>query len=139
MAGDAETGVTIIELVQELDAGPIAAQESFPIDANDDAGAVFAKAAEIAVSLLDDVLSQPVPVLQEQEGEPTYAAKITAEDRRLDLDRPVPDLVDRVRALSPTSAHARSCTDAASRSGALASATTGPSSRSRCSPTEAAA
>jgi methionyl-tRNA formyltransferase len=101
MAGDAETGVTIIELVQELDAGPIAAQESFPIDANDDAGAVFAKAAEIAVPLLDDVLSQPVPALREQEGEPTYAAKITAEDRLLDLERPVPELVDRVRALSP--------------------------------------
>jgi len=40
-------------------------------------------------------------VLREQDGEPTYAAKITAEDRRLDLDRPVPELVDRVRALSP--------------------------------------
>ena len=42
-----------------------------------------------------------MPVLREQEGEPTYAAKITAEDRRLDLDRPAPELVDRVRALSP--------------------------------------
>jgi methionyl-tRNA formyltransferase len=42
-----------------------------------------------------------VPVLREQDGEPTYAAKITAEDRHLDLDRPVPELVDRVRALSP--------------------------------------
>ena len=34
-------------------------------------------------------------------GEPTYAAKITADDRRLDLERPAVELVDHVRALSP--------------------------------------
>ena len=101
LAGDAETGVTIIQLVKELDAGPIAAQESFAIGADDDAGAVFAKAAEGAVSLLDEVFSSPEPILREQQGEPTHAAKITAEDRRLDLDRPAKELVDRVRALSP--------------------------------------
>jgi methionyl-tRNA formyltransferase len=101
MAGDTETGVTIIELVKELDAGPIAAQEPFPIGADDDAGAVFARAAEVAATLLDDVLSSPEPALRVQEGEPTYAHKITAEDRHLDLDRPAKELVDHVRALSP--------------------------------------
>ena len=59
MAGDEETGVTIIELVKELDAGPIAAQRSFAIEPDDDAGAVFAKAAPLAVELLDDVLEDP--------------------------------------------------------------------------------
>jgi methionyl-tRNA formyltransferase len=101
MAGDTETGVTIIELVKELDAGPIAAQESFPIGAGDDAGAVFARAAEVATTLLEDVLVSPEPARREQEGEPTYAHKITAEDRCLDLDRPAKELVDHVRALSP--------------------------------------
>ena len=38
MAGDDETGVTLIRLVEELDAGPIAAQEAFPIEPEDDAG-----------------------------------------------------------------------------------------------------
>ena len=101
MAGDVETGVTIIRLVKELDAGPIAAQESFAIAPDDDAGAVFAKAAELTVSLLDAVLSDPEPAFREQDGEPTYAAKITAQDRWLDLDRPPNELVDHVRALSP--------------------------------------
>jgi methionyl-tRNA formyltransferase len=101
MAGDAETGVTIIRLVKELDAGPIAAQESFAIAPDDDAGAVFATAAPLAAALLDDVLADPEPAFREQEGEPTYAVKIAAEDRRLDLDRPARDLVDHVRALSP--------------------------------------
>ncbi len=101
IAGDTESGVTIIELVHELDAGPIAAQESFALAPEDDAGDVYVRSADIAVSLLEDVLASPTPVLREQVGEATYAAKITPDDRRLDLDRPARDLVDRVRALSP--------------------------------------
>jgi methionyl-tRNA formyltransferase len=101
MAGDTESGVTIIRLVKELDAGPIAAQESFALAQEDDAGAVFERAAGVASRLLDDVLTSPVPTFRDQVGEATYAAKITPEDRRLDLDRPAEELVDRVRALSP--------------------------------------
>ena len=41
MAGDDETGVTLIRLVEELDAGPIAAQETFPVGSEDDAGVVY--------------------------------------------------------------------------------------------------
>ena len=101
MAGDSETGVTIIKLVKELDAGPIAAQSSFAVEPEDDAGAVFARSAEVAADLLERVLAEPDPTFREQEGEPTYAAKVTAADRRLDLDRPARELVDHVRALSP--------------------------------------
>jgi methionyl-tRNA formyltransferase len=101
MAGDAETGVTIIKLVKELDAGPIAAQERFAIGPTDDAGAVFARAADAAVALLDEVLASADPTFSEQVGEPTYAAKIGPEDRQLDLEQPAATLVDRVRALSP--------------------------------------
>ena len=100
MAGDAETGVTIIRLVKELDAGPIAAQRAFPIASDDDAGVVYASAAELAAELLDGVLDNPTFAEQPSEGA-TYAEKITAEDRRLDLDRPAAALVDVVRALSP--------------------------------------
>jgi methionyl-tRNA formyltransferase len=101
MAGDAETGVTIHETVEALDAGPIAAQEAFPIGADDDAGAVFARAAEVAARLLDDVLAEPAPRFEPQVGEPTYAEKIGPEDRWLDLARPAEELVRVVRALSP--------------------------------------
>ena len=102
MAGDAETGVTIIKLVKELDAGPIAAQGRFAIASDDDAGTVYERSAELAVGLLDHVLAERwQPDFVEQEGDATYAAKITADDRRLDLARPAGELVDRVRALSP--------------------------------------
>lgn len=100
MAGDGETGVTVIRLVKELDAGPIAAQRAFPVSPDDDAGAVYERAAEIAVELLDTVLEAPGFRPQPEEGV-TYADKIAAEDRALDLSRPASELVNLVRALSP--------------------------------------
>jgi len=99
MAGDEETGVTIHRTVEALDAGPIAAQEAFPIRPEDDAGAVFARAAEVAERLLERVLPAPTFVGQREQGV-TYAEKIGPADRELDLTRPV-DAWRRVRALSP--------------------------------------
>lgn len=102
MAGDEETGITVIRLVKELDAGPIAAQEAFPVEPHDDAGAVFARAVPLAAKLVNAVLDDPDPGFREQPEEGvTYADKITAADRELDLSRPAQELVNRVRALSP--------------------------------------
>ncbi len=101
LAGDPETGVTIHRTVRELDAGPVTAQEAFPIGPDDDAGAVYARAAEVAAALLDEVLAGE-PRFEPQSGEGvTYAEKLTPEDRALDLDGPAEELVRRVRALSP--------------------------------------
>ena len=99
MAGDAETGVTVIKLVEELDAGPVAAQERFAIHPEDDAGAVYDRAAPLAVELLERTLPDPAFSPQPDEGV-TYAAKIGPEDRNLDLSKPE-EAVNRVRALSP--------------------------------------
>ena len=100
MAGDTRTGVTIHRTTPELDAGPIAAQEAFEVGPEDDAGAVYARSAEIAARLIGDVLPEPVFRPQPADGA-TYAEKIAAGDRDLDLTRPVPELVNHVRALSP--------------------------------------
>lgn len=97
MAGDAETGVTIHRTVTELDAGPICAQRAFPV--GEDAGAVYARAAEVAAELLAECLPEPAFTPQPEEGA-TYAAKITAADRELDLADPE-DALRRIRALSP--------------------------------------
>ena len=99
LAGDEQTGVTIHRTVEALDAGPIAAQEAFPIEPEDDAGAIFGRSAEVAARLLEDVLPEPTFVEQPEEGM-TYAEKIGPADRELDLDDPV-DAWRRVRALSP--------------------------------------
>jgi methionyl-tRNA formyltransferase len=100
MAGDEETGVTIIELVPELDAGPIAAQQAFPIEPDDDFGTVSARAGELAVELLEEALPDPQLRPQASEGV-TYAEKVGSQDRALDLSRSPRELVNRVRALSP--------------------------------------
>jgi methionyl-tRNA formyltransferase len=100
MAGDARTGVTIHRTTPELDAGPIAAQEAFEIGPDDDAGAIFDRSAEIAARLLDGVIAEPQFEPQPEDGV-TYAEKITPEDRELDLSRPAPELVNRIRALAP--------------------------------------
>jgi methionyl-tRNA formyltransferase len=101
MAGDHETGVTIHRTVKELDAGPITAQAAFVIEDEDDAGAVFARAAELAADLLEGVLVEDEPSFEPQPEEGvTYADKITAADRELDLADP--ERAARiVRALSP--------------------------------------
>ena len=98
LAGDEETGVSIIKLVKELDAGPIAAQRAFSVGEDDDAGAVYERSAELAAELLDDVL--PAPAFRDQEGEATYAHKLEPGDRELDLADPE-DALRRIRALSP--------------------------------------
>jgi methionyl-tRNA formyltransferase len=99
MAGDAETGVSIIRLVEELDAGPIGAVADFPIGPDDDAGVVFDRAADMGSELIDSVLA--LQRFTPQEGEPTYAEKIGPADRELDWSRPAEELHNRIRALSP--------------------------------------
>jgi methionyl-tRNA formyltransferase len=99
MAGDPETGVSIIRLIEELDAGPVGAQAAFPIAPEDDAGAVFERAASLAPDLVDDALG--AGEFAPQEGESTYAEKIGPRDRELDWSRPPEELHNRIRALSP--------------------------------------
>ncbi|MFL5954143.1 MAG: methionyl-tRNA formyltransferase [Gaiellaceae bacterium] len=98
LAGDERTGVTIHETVAALDAGPIAAQDTFEVGELD-AGQVFARSAEVAVRLLGDVIESPTFVPQTDDGA-SYADKITAGDRELNLDDAL-DSWRRVRALSP--------------------------------------
>jgi methionyl-tRNA formyltransferase len=92
--------VTIIKLVEELDAGPIAAQRAFPIEPQDDAGAVYEKAAPLAIELVEEALAERSLRPQVEEGI-TYADKIERADRQLDWSRPAQEIVDRIRALSP--------------------------------------
>jgi methionyl-tRNA formyltransferase len=99
MAGDSETGVSIIRLVEELDAGPIGAVEAFSIGPDDDAGVVFARAARLAPDLIDTALE--ADAFRPQAGEATYAEKIGPADRELDWSLPAEELHNRIRALSP--------------------------------------
>ena len=104
MAGDRETGVTIMELVEELDAGPILLQAREPIDPDDTYGTLAPRLVDLGARLLLEALERGPATLagtpQPDEGV-TYAEKITAADRDLDPDEPPAAQHDRVRALSP--------------------------------------
>ena len=101
MAGDDETGVTIHRTTAELDAGPIAAQQSFPVGPEDDAGVVYAKVGEVAGGLLDAVLAGEQSFTPQPEEGVTYAERLTPADRELDWSRPPEENLNRIRALSP--------------------------------------
>jgi methionyl-tRNA formyltransferase len=101
MAGDTETGVTIHRTIPELDAGPISAQASFPIEPDDDAGAVYAKAGPLAVDLLEPALQGTASFEPQPEEGATYAERLTPADRELDWTQPAAESLNRIRALSP--------------------------------------
>jgi methionyl-tRNA formyltransferase len=100
MAGDEEAGVSVIELVEELDAGPIAAQRRFAVGPDDNAGVLFGHARGLTPDLVEEALASTDSVPQSDQGV-TYAEKITAADRELDWSRPAVELHNRIRALSP--------------------------------------
>ena len=101
MAGDAETGVSIMRVSAGLDSGPVCAQSIEPLAPDDDYGALAPRLAEVGGELLVRVLDDRPECRPQDETGVTYAEKISAEDRRLDPARPAAELERVVRALSP--------------------------------------
>jgi methionyl-tRNA formyltransferase len=101
MAGDEVTGVSIMRITAGLDSGPLCLAESEPIAGEDTYGTLAARLEALGGELLVRALSESPPFVEQDEAGVTYAEKITAEDRRLDPDRPAPDLARVVRALTP--------------------------------------
>lgn len=105
MAGDRETGVTIMRVVRELDAGPMLDVARRPIG-NDETSvdverALAALGAERLVAVVDRLAEGPVPEEPQPEAGITYADRITREDSPIDWRRPATELHDQIRALHP--------------------------------------
>jgi methionyl-tRNA formyltransferase len=100
-AGDAETGVTIMRPVEEMDAGPICLQRELPIREDDDYGSLSRRLAELGGELLVEALDKQPEFHEQSEKGVTIAPKIGPEDRRLDPELPAAALERRVRALTP--------------------------------------
>lgn len=99
--GDDETGVSIMRLVAELDAGPVCASEATPLTAEDSYGSVSDRLAAIAARLLITALDEPREYVAQPDEGVTYAEKIVAADRVLDPERSAVELERVVRALHP--------------------------------------
>ena len=101
LAGDAETGVSIMRLTEGLDSGPISLQQRVAIGADDDYGTLAARLQDVGGELLVRALDEQPPYTEQEEAGATYAEKLTADDRLLDPAEPAEAQARRVRALSP--------------------------------------
>ena len=105
MAGDERTGVAIIRVTEELDAGPVALCEEIAIEPGDDYGSLSSKLAELggelAVRALALRAAGELRFTDQDEAAMTYAEKIDSGERALDPRRPARELERRVRALTP--------------------------------------
>jgi len=105
LAGDPQTGVTIMRLDPGVDTGPLLAQRSLPIDLQDTALSLSQKLAELGAQLLVDTLpaylsDELIPQPQPATGE-TYASMLKKDAGQLDFSRPAHELARRVRAFNP--------------------------------------
>jgi methionyl-tRNA formyltransferase len=105
MAGDTETGVTIMRVGAGLDSGPVALRERTPMAPEFDYGSLSARLAELGgeliVRALDLRASCELGLTDQDESLATYAKKIAPAERRLDPARPAIELERTVRALNP--------------------------------------
>ena len=101
MAGDGDTGVSIMRLTAGLDSGPVCAQARTPIGPDDDYASVAARLTEMSGDLLVAALDTRPPWVEQDEARVTYAHKIEAADRALDPARPPAEVERVVRALRP--------------------------------------
>jgi methionyl-tRNA formyltransferase len=97
LAGDALTGVSLMALEAGLDTGAVYASRELAIADGETAEQLRGRLVEAGTALLVDLLSAPLPVPVPQEGEPTYAEKLTPADLELHWDRPADELARVVR------------------------------------------
>lgn len=104
MAGDTETGVTIMQMAEGLDTGPMLLKESLPIEAETNAGALHDALAELGARMIVTVLDR-LPDGLRAEPQPadgvTYAAKINKDEARIDWRRDALEIDRQIRGLSP--------------------------------------
>ncbi|MGZ6346438.1 MAG: methionyl-tRNA formyltransferase [Anaerolineales bacterium] len=105
LAGDDETGITIMKMDSGVDTGPILSQRSVPIVPDETSDSLFEKMAPVGAGLLMETLQrylkgELIPQPQPEEGA-TYAPMLKKEDGLLDFTRSAMELERRVRAMNP--------------------------------------
>jgi methionyl-tRNA formyltransferase len=101
LAGDAETGITIMQMDQGLDTGAILSQEPLVIAPDDTTGILHDRLGALGARLLVKTLSaNPTPRPQDAAAA-TYAARITKQEAEIDWRRPAAEIERQVRAFNP--------------------------------------
>ena len=103
MAGDAETGICIMQMEAGLDTGPVLLREATPIGPEETTGQLHDRLSAMGARLIVDALARLddlVPAVQPEAGV-TYAAKIDKAEAAVDWTRPAPEVDRLIRGLSP--------------------------------------
>lgn len=104
-AGDAETGVTIMQMEQGLDTGPMLAMQAIPITVQDTTASLHDKLAALGarmiVASLRQLAQHPLPATVQPEQGVTYASKISKEEAALDFHQDAVTIARKVRAFNP--------------------------------------
>jgi methionyl-tRNA formyltransferase len=104
IAGDAQTGASVFQLVPELDAGAVFAERAHPIADDATAGELLDALADTGADLLlevVDAIAAGTAVARPQEGDGTYAPKLGDADGLVRWNEPAPSVLGRIRGVTP--------------------------------------
>ncbi|MBV8031054.1 MAG: methionyl-tRNA formyltransferase [Betaproteobacteria bacterium] len=106
LAGDSETGISIMQMDAGLDTGPVLLQRAMKISPHDDAGTLHERLSALGAALIVEALERlphgSLSPLPQEEAHATYAKKIAKSETRLRWDRPAVELERAIRAFRPT-------------------------------------
>ncbi|NTT86712.1 methionyl-tRNA formyltransferase [Tabrizicola fusiformis] len=102
MAGDAETGICIMQMEAGLDTGPVLLREAVRIGAEETTAELHDRLSALgAAAILRALAALPLPAVPQAEAGVTYAAKIDKAEARIDWSRPAVEVDRQIRGLSP--------------------------------------
>lgn len=105
MAGEKEIGVTIMEMAEGLDTGDMILKGSFPVQ-DENFGEIHDKlanlGAELVITAMEDICAGKATYTKQDDSLSNYAAKIEKADRIIDFTATAQEIVDKIRAFSPT-------------------------------------
>lgn len=101
LAGDAQTGISIMQMDEGLDTGPVLLREPVSITSEDTAQTLHDRLARVGARAIVDALARPPQAEPQQPGLATYAAKIDKREARIDWHESATALERKVRAFNP--------------------------------------
>ncbi|HEL2664793.1 methionyl-tRNA formyltransferase [Streptococcus equi subsp. zooepidemicus] len=103
--GDKEAGVTIMEMVKEMDAGDMISSASLPILDTDNVGTMFDKLSilgrDLLLKTLPDYLSGDLKPVPQDHSQATFSPNLSAEEERLDWSKPAREVFNHIRGMNP--------------------------------------
>jgi methionyl-tRNA formyltransferase len=101
LAGDAESGISIMQMDAGLDTGPVLLQQTVPIHADDTAQSLHDRLAVLGAQLIVRALEQPLVAHAQDGSRATYASKIDKQEAHIDWNEPARAIERKVRAFNP--------------------------------------